>query len=71
MADVIRVDDVYDNAPGDLAATDPMDAKEAQWHDFGALATITLLTSATASRVPISFILQDQVLLSALVCKDI
>ena len=71
VSDVIRVDDVYDNMPGDLAASDLTDAKGAQWHDFGALADVTLATSATAPRAPISFILQDQVLLVAWVCKNI
>ena len=71
VSDVIRVDVVYDNAPGDLAASNLRDAKGAQWHDFGVLADVTLATSATASRVPISFFLQDQVLLLSWVCKDI
>ena len=71
VTDVIRVDDVYDNAQGDLAANALTDAKGAQWHDYGALANVTLAPSATASRVPISFILQDQVLVSAWTCKDI
>ena len=71
MSDVIRVDDVYDRARGDLVANDLTDAKGAQWHDYGALVDVTPVTSATASTVPISFILQDQVLLSAWACKDI
>ena len=71
VSDLIRVDDVYDSAQGDLAANNLTDAKGAQWHDYGALADVTLATSATASRVAISFILQDQVLLSAWACKDI
>ena len=71
VTDVIRVNDVYVSAQRDLATADLTDAKGAQWHDYGALADVTLATSATASRVRISFILQDQVLLSAWACKDI
>ena len=71
MSNVIRVDDVYNIAQGDLAANDLTDAKGAQWHDHGALADVALATSSTTSRVPISFILQDGVLLSAWACKDI
>ena len=71
VSDVINVDDVYDSAQGELAANDLTDAKGAQWHDYGALPDVTLATSATASQVPISFILRDQVLLSAWACKDI
>ena len=56
---------------GDLAVNNFTDAKGAQWHDYGALADVTLVTTATASRVPISFILQDHVLPWASVCKDI
>ena len=71
VADVIRVDDVYDIAPGDPAASDVTDAKGARYQDFGVLAGITLATSASASRVLMLFNLQDQVLPSAWVCKDI
>ena len=46
---VIRVDDTYNTAPGDLAASDLTDAKVAQRNDFAALAHIILATSATAS----------------------
>ena len=71
VTDVLRVDDVYDSAHGDLATADLTDTKGAQWHDYGALVDVTLATSAIVSRVPILFILQDQVLLLACVCKDI
>ena len=71
VSDVIHGDGVYNSAPGDVATNDLTDAKGAQWHDYGMLADVTLATSATASRVPISFILQDQVLLSAWACKDV
>ena len=71
VSDVICPDYVYDSALGDLAASDLTDAKGVQWHDFGALADVSLATSATASQVPTSFNLQDQFLLSAWVCKDI
>ena len=47
------------------------DAKGAQWPKFCALADITLATSAAASQVPISFILQDQVFLLVWAFKDI
>ena len=33
VSDVICVDDVYDNAQGDLAANNLTDAKGAPWHD--------------------------------------
>ena len=56
---------------GDLAACDLTDTKGAQWYDFSALADIIVATSAVASWVPISFVLQDQVLLSVWACKDI
>ena len=73
VSDVIRVDDndVYDGSPGDLAANNLTEAKGAQWHDFRALADVTVASSATTSRVPILFILQDHVLFSAWACKDI
>ena len=61
---------MYDSMPGDLAAQDLVDAKGTQWHGFSALASTTLATSVVASKVPISFVLQDQVLLSAWVWKD-
>ena len=48
-----------------------MGAHRTQWHDFGALADVTLVASAVASRVPTLFVLQDQVVWSAWVCKDI
>ena len=57
VSDVIRVEDVYNSGQGDLAANDLTDAKGAQWHDYRALAGVTLATSASESRVPISFIL--------------
>ena len=31
----IRVDDVYNSVPGDLAVGDSVDAKGTQWHHFG------------------------------------
>ena len=71
FANIILMDDVYDNMPGALAASDITDAKGARWHDFGALVDITMATSAAATRAPIWLVPQDQVLLSAWACKDI
>ena len=70
-ANIIRMDNVYDNVPGALAASDLTDAKGARRHDFCASADITMATSVAASRVPIWLVLQDQVLLLAWACKNI
>ena len=71
VANIICMDDMYDNRPGALAARDLTDAKGARRHDLGASADITMATSAAALRVPIWLVLQDHVLMSAWACKDI
>ena len=70
MTDVIRVVQVHDNVPGSGGGR-LGGCQGGSMARFRCMGGRTLATSAVASRVPILFVLQDQVLLSAWACKDI